>query len=330
MERESLEKDKFARRQMNHDVHDFICKSQRDLQAEYERIQKRSLEDPGTAGDQGEENWATILREWLPNYFHVVTKGRILTDSGYTSPQVDVIVLHPSYPRILLDKKLYLSGGVSAAFECKTTVTAAHVKEAVKTSTNLRRALPKRTGSPYRELHSGLVYGLLAHSHSWKGENSRPVENIESALWTADQKHVQHPIECIDFITVADLASWHVSKMTYLSPMQPFYNDKIREIYGKDGCATTSYVCARIGGDRQEAYFSPVGALLSGLFSGLAWTFTDMRPLEEYFRKVNLLGSGQGHVRRWGIDIYSEKIKERVYRGQLSNGVPYDEWHIAF
>src|SRR4051812_5214816 len=92
-----------------HDIHDFVRKTQEDLQAEYVRIQKRATEDPGTAGDQGEENWATLLRQWLPRYFQVVTKGRILCDNGYASPQIDVLVLYPSYPGMLLDKKLFIS-----------------------------------------------------------------------------------------------------------------------------------------------------------------------------------------------------------------------------
>lgn len=315
---------------MSHDIHDFVRKAQRDLQSEYERILKRATEDPGTAGDQGEENWATLFREWLPHYFHIVTKGRILTDSGYASPQIDVLVLHPSYPRILLDKKLYLSGGVAAAFECKTTLTAAHVKEAQETSAALRRSLPKREGSPYKELHAGIIYGLLAHSHSWKGANSKPIDNIEKALWEGDESFVTHPRECIDFLTVADLATWSVTKMTYLSPLLPDYKKGLQEIYGPDGCATSGYICHSIDGERQAEYFSPVGTLLSGIFSDLAWTFQDMRPLEEYFRKVNMQGSGKGNMRKWDITIYSEKIKDRVYRGQLSNGSLYDEWHIAF
>src|SRR5882724_3080284 len=315
---------------MEHDIHDFIRKAQGDLQAEYVRIQKRATEDPGTAGDQGEENWAALFKEWLPHYFHVITKGRILTDSGYASPQIDVLVLLPSYPRILLDKKLYLSGGVAAAFECKTTLTAAHLKEAVGTSAALKAALPKREGSPYKELHAGIIYGLLAHSHSWNGSNSKPTENIESALWDADARFVSHPRECIDSITVSDLATWSASKMTFLSPLMPFYNDEIKKIYGPKGSATSAYICQAIGGDRQEDYFSPIGSLLSGLFSELAWNFPDMRQFEEYFRKVKLVGSGQGHMRLWDIGIYSEKIRDRVYRGQLSNGIPYDEWHVAF
>jgi hypothetical protein len=150
---------------MDHDIHGFLRRSQQDLQAEYLRIRKRSSEDPGTAGDQGEENWASVLRAWLPQYFHVVTKGRILTESGYASPQIDVLVLSPAYPRLLLDKKVYLSGGVVAAFECKITLTAEDVRWAVTTSATLRAALPKRDGSPYRELNCGVIYGLFAHSH---------------------------------------------------------------------------------------------------------------------------------------------------------------------
>jgi hypothetical protein len=136
-----------------HDIHDFVIAAQKEIGQEYYRIQKRASEDPGTAGDQGEENWATLFRNWLPSYFHVVTKGRILTESGYASPQLDLIVLTPAYPGILLDKKLYLAGGVVAAFECKTTLKAEHVTDALETSVALRQNLPKREGSPYKELN---------------------------------------------------------------------------------------------------------------------------------------------------------------------------------
>jgi len=313
-----------------HDIHDFLISAQKDIQAEYERIQKRASEDPGTAGDQGEENWATLLRNWLPSYFHIVTKGRILCENGYASPQVDVLVLHPSYPKILLDKKLYLSGGVAAAFECKTTLKSTHITKAVRTASSIRKNLPERTGSPYKELNSTIIYGLLAHSHSWKGDKSKPLENIENALRQADERYVDHPIQQIDFITVADLATWRSIKTTFLSPKLPFYNDALREIYGVNGSATSSYVCSAIGAQSQEDCFSPIGVLLAGLFSKLSWTFKDMRGLDAYFRRVNVMGSGEGKMRLWTIDIYSESIRERVYNGQLTNGMPYDEWHIVF
>ena len=57
-----------------HDLHDYIQENIADIAAEYDRIQKRATEDPGTAGDQGEENWAKLLREWLPRTYEVVIK----------------------------------------------------------------------------------------------------------------------------------------------------------------------------------------------------------------------------------------------------------------
>lgn len=322
-----------------HDIHDFVISCQKDIEREYARIRRRATEDPGTAGDQGEENWASLLRSWLPSYFHIVTKGRIITESGYASPQIDVLVLHPSYPRTLLDKKLYISGGVAAAFECKLTLTAKHVRTAVKTCVEIRRNLPKQKGTPYKELMSTIIYGLLAHSHSWKGERSRPIENIETTLTEADQQFVQHPIECIDLLTVADLATWTMNKNTYTIPKRPYYNDEFIRLYGPDGFALSSFICCGRGDpgietrawhENQKDYFSPLGVLLSSLFSMLAWISPDMRPIEEYFRKVNLMGRGRGIGRDWGLEIYSEGIRNRVYNGHLSNGIPFDEWSVSF
>lgn len=313
-----------------HDIHSFLQSAQRGLDDEYRRILKRATEDPGTAGDQGEENWATLLKNWLPSYFQIVTKGRILTETGYASPQIDILVLHPSYPRILLDNKLYLAGGVAAAFECKVTLKAFHVKNAVKTCAEIRKNLPKELGSPYKELNSSIIYGLLAHSHSWKGKRSKPMENIEKALWEADSEYVDHPIQCLDFITVSDLATWQSLKTTYFSPKLANYIDEFEKIYGKDGAGISSYTCSAIGIEGQKDYFTPIGVLLAGLFSKLAWTFKDMQGLDSYFRKVDMMGNGQGRARFWPITIYSEEIRKRVYSGLLSNGQSYDEWSIAF
>jgi hypothetical protein len=47
------------RMEEKHDIHDFLISAKRDMQDEYDRIIKRATEDPGTAEDQGEENWAT-------------------------------------------------------------------------------------------------------------------------------------------------------------------------------------------------------------------------------------------------------------------------------
>jgi hypothetical protein len=125
----------------SHDLADFMQAVTEDIGREYERIQKRVGEDPGTAGDQGEENWASVLRNWLPQTYHVVTKGRILSFDGVAGPQIDILVLRPVYPRHLMDKKLYLAGGVAAAFECKLTLKPEHIKKAVENALSISSTL---------------------------------------------------------------------------------------------------------------------------------------------------------------------------------------------
>jgi hypothetical protein len=100
----------------------------------------------------------------------VVTKGRILSQEGAASPHVDVLVLDPSYPPALVDRKVYLAAGVAAAFECKLTLKPRHITQAVENAAVISRLVPRRTGSPIRELHTDLIYGLLAHSPVWRSD----------------------------------------------------------------------------------------------------------------------------------------------------------------
>ena len=144
------------------------------------RFKNGGTEDPGTAGDQGEENWAELLRGWLPRTYEVVTKGRIISQDGQVSPQVDVLVLKGIYPKQLIDEgqKIYLAAGVAAAFECKTTLTTKYIEKTMENCVKIKSLYPIREGTPYKELHTPIVYGLLAHSHSWKKPNSTPKKNI--------------------------------------------------------------------------------------------------------------------------------------------------------
>ena len=51
---------------MAHDLHEFIQQLGAKMEAEYKRIRKVASSDPRTAGDEGEENWAQLLRDWSP------------------------------------------------------------------------------------------------------------------------------------------------------------------------------------------------------------------------------------------------------------------------
>ncbi len=318
-----------------HDLYQFMRQLSTEMAAEYDRIQMRATEDPGTAGDQGEENWAELLRGWLPRTYKVVTKGRIISEDGRTSPQIDVLVLKSIYPEKLLTKKLYLAAGVAAAFECKTTLKAAHIGQAMKTCTEIKNLYPNREGTPYKELYAPIVYGLLAHSHSWKGKKSTPEDNISLNLQLSDILHVSHPRQSLDLLCIADLATWMLSKLTLLGP-QVFRPEDgsppFLKYGGPDEAVASSYIGHTPSYDHQVEHFTPIGVLISGLTNRLAREDSSLRDLADYYRLAALSGSGKGSTRKWPSSIYSEKVRQRIEAGNLRTGPDaiWNEWNMGF
>ncbi|MEQ8684611.1 MAG: hypothetical protein RIE86_04925 [Imperialibacter sp.] len=270
---------------ITNDLIDFMHSTTREIEAEYRRIQKRSSEDPGTAGDQGELNWAKILSEWLPADYQVVTKGKLLNEKGMTSPQVDIIVLRPFYPRYLLDKKLYLTAGVAAVFECKNTLKNSHIDKVIQNSVKIRNLVDIKPSNYLNELNSPIIYGVLAHSHSWNKKGSKPLDNIESKLLEADRKYVNHPRECLDFILVSNLAVWSAYKL----PMSNYSNNSSGKLtYGWRNGVQTAY-----GRSDNQKYqgesppkFTPFGTFLTILFKRLAITDERLKNFSLYFKNT--------------------------------------------
>lgn len=291
------------------DLIDFMQSLTREIGEEYDRIQKRSTEDPGTAGDQGEENWATIFKNWLPSDYHVVTKGRLLNEKGKASPQVDILILHPFYPKHLLNKKHYLTSGVIAAFECKNTLKVEHIEKSMKNSVEIRNLLKLKNSNYHEEMYSQLIYGLLAHSHSWKAEKSTPINNIQTKLVESDLKFVKHPRECLDLLCVSDLAVWS----SYKQPMC----HKTVEKDGKFYMDWLPFPLTGYGNSNKDMFrvdtepyknFTPIGALLMRLYRKLA--LIDKRLDEFAFYIGQAIGGGSKiEYRSWQMDILSKEAQ---------------------
>ena len=341
----------------NHDLYDFMQQISKDMAADYKRIYRPVTADSETDGDQGEKNWALLLREWLPRTYKVVTNGRIISQDGCVSPRVNVLVLKDIYPKKLLDKELYLAAGVAAAFECKITLEEKHIEKAVKTSSKIKNLYPEREGTPYKELHAPIVYGLLAHSHSWIDEKSTPEVNIEQKLLEFDKSYVSHPRECLDLLCVADLATWISCKMTFVGPgVDRNYKSSAFSVYGPKGAALNSYIgytTSRSNQVKRSAsnlpkivtgsgpppppgsqvgHFTPIGALISKLSRQLAWEDSALRDLADYYQGTNIAGIGEGDFRPWSSEIYSKRVRRRVVNGNLTSGkaASWNEWRSFF
>ena len=327
------------------DLFNYMRDATHMMQSEYDRIQKRAAEDPGTAGDNGEENWADLLKLWLPSKYHIVTKGRIMNTDGECGPQVDVLVLSPSYPEALLNRKEYLAGGIIAAFECKLTLKSAHVRKAAESSAIIRRLLkpsPTKINTPYNELNALPRYGLLAHSHDWKGEGSRPIDNIERQLFESEKEITIHPNELIDLICVSDLASWHTNKLIMagrqsLKHMDSRYAslgeywNKLKEDGGLVESVHVAFTESLQQSDDSKKLFTPIGSFITRLLEMISWEDYNLRPIAEYFILTNLLGSGKGQCRIWDLNVFTEGVKREILneRHLFSLG-RWNEWGRHF
>ncbi len=300
-----------------------------EMASEYDRIYGRASEDPGTAGDEGEENWAALFREWLPSSYHIETKGRLIGHDGRMSPQIDLLVLKPAYPRKLRDKKVWMAGGVAAAFECKTTLTAKHIRDSVARCVKFKEIVENRTGTPSCELKSPLFYGLLAHSHSWKGPNSKPLANVAAAFDGASAS-IAHPSLLLDTICVADLATWiPIFATCYRADWVPESQSALEALFGGPWGVTTSMNCATASSDQQESTFRPIGPLIGIVTQALARNDLSVRDIADYFRKANLWGSSSGIQRHWPASVYSADVIAGINAGRLTNGGTWDAWSLG-
>ena len=312
----------------NHDLFDFMCNQTRDIQQEYNRIQKRAIEDPGTAGDQGEENWATLLRQWLPPAFSVVTKGRIISTDGIASPQIDILVLHPTYPDYLKDKKLYLAGGVVATFDCKTTLKTEHIKKVIGNCIQIKEHVLPIRGTLYRDLNSTIIYGLLAHSHSWKSSTEKILSRVYDNLFEQDLKQIDHPDKTLDLLCVADLGFWSSTKGFFAA--HNFGNDLEKNKWVdryKNGACYSSYLSFNQNDENQLENFEPIGSMLVKLFGMLSWQYPDLRRIARYFMGTYLSGSGKGIMRLWSLDKLTPEVRQVILSGQILKDSPPMEWN---
>jgi len=323
---------------MPHELEQFLRRMESDLADEYRRISARVLEDPGTAGDEGEENWAEFLRSWVPAGYTVVTKGRIIGVDGTASRQIDVLVLKPSYPPALVNKKMYLAGGVAAAFECKITLKKRHIARAAKTAAEIqaisdpRPEASTRIGTPYGELHSPIFYGLLAHSHGWTASSA--TGHITGEL-AAALSGCQHPRELLDVVCVADTGTWSTMRMSYTGPMLNMWHlDRLREAF-PDGYASASIMGPPDAAEWPEPEDGfpniPVAQLCAALTERLAWEDKSIRAIADYFRVTGMMGRGKGEVRAWPLrHVYSQAVNDALRSGRVEHGVLWSRWQSVY
>jgi len=309
-----------------HDFFKLMSAVKESLNRAYLRIRARSKEDPGTAGDQAEEDWAEILRDWLPANYRIVTKGRILFEDGSSSPQVDILVLTPSYPRGLANEKYVFAGGVVAAFECKLTLRLADIKRAFETASDVKRKAPPRFGTPYDELNRPPIFGLLAHSQSLRnGDRSL---RLYDAIEKYSAECSEHPRELMDIICVADTATIVLGKHILIG--KHLSKEELKELESIDAESAVAALYVVQDEDKRHSDLDHSGAILAGLVYELTYriAFEDptIRSWADHLSGLGFYG-GIGRPLYCAEDVLSEAVRKRLH-SQGTTQEPWSRWNV--
>jgi len=134
----------------------------------------------------------------------------------------------------------------------------------------------------------------------------------------------------MDLICVADLGMWTPMIVTKVEATNyGVRRADIEALFGESWGVVTSMMCASAETENQAATFTPIGALLGNLTQCLARADPAVRDLADYYRMVNLWGTGSGPQRLWPPTVYSNGVRTGIQNGNLVGGIPWDEWAVG-
>lgn len=272
---------------MGHVHHEWLKDASHDIERDYQRLFHKAARPGATqeVGHQNEELWATFLSNWLPPQYEVTTRKYIVgtVDTKNEPFETDIVVFHPGYPRKLREKSRVMAAGVAAAFSTKLTIRPEGLREAAAHSASLQTSLINARGHSRDELWKPYVFGVLAASHAWKANGSKPAENMTHRLHTNDLDYSTAPSESLDLVCVTDLGTWAKTTTFLPDPRTLGENEKI----------ITGHMEIRAPG------VTPLALFLSAFYELLSWRNEDMRGMAHDFRVTADSPTGSGKARMW-------------------------------
>lgn len=318
---------------MVHKHHQWLAEMSTAIARDYEDLQAKLSGNPSAiqeSGHQAEAAWVALLQGWLPSTYEVATrKYLILEDSNgpEISNETDIVVFHPSYPPQLRSKPHVLVSGVVAAFSVKATLTRAGLEEAVKEAAVVKRGVISRAGTPQDDLMASPVYGLLAHSHSWKSPASEPNRNVTSALRDFDSQYAATPREGLDLVCVADLNFWSRATIAMSRHVADQLNQNLGDL--SSGAYKESIQSGFMKrttfdeGDRSADAMPPSSLFVGTLWNKLARFHSDLKPIADGLRVTGTSGSGSIDMRHWAFnEVFSSSTMQDMQRGRFA----HDNW----
>ena len=163
-------------------------------------------------------------------------------------------------------------------------------------------------GSTQTEMTKPPVFGLLAHSSTWKSPLSTPIDNVDLAVQAALDTPDVAPWDLLDIVCIGDVAAWTLSH--FIEAPFLFATDlwQLRVNLGIDptGRIGTQYTRWKAGQFGDGPAPNPIAILVAHLLERFAWSDRGLRPMADYFRVTGLLGQGAGPARSYPLHALSD------------------------
>ena len=172
------------------DLQEVFENRQQELEARL--VRARSIAHPTAAGDEGEENWAEVIREFLPRRYEVARHRFVIDADGRMSDQQDIVIYDKLYAPtfFVLGSTEYIPvESVYAVFEVKPRLTKRNMLYAADKVRSVRQLKPN---PGYFRIYTGelkqaegerhLLGGILCHESAWSPPLGEPFERVMSEL----------------------------------------------------------------------------------------------------------------------------------------------------
>lgn len=197
----------------------------------------------------------------------------------------------------------------------------------MKACTEIKSLYPARGGTPYRELHAPIIYGLLARSYSWKNQSAATEVEIEQALMASDEAYASHPRECLDLLCVADLGTWKTVKVLTPLALTSHCKPPVHSVLQSGFTLQTAYMMAESAPNNPNSHFTPTGSFIFDISRKLAWEDPRLRDISNYYRGSRIGRLGSSKPRPWNFS-FSENVTRQL-RNHRSNFDDWNEWSVV-
>ena len=247
----------------------WIRRESQAMREDYERFQTTAREgDPQQSGHGAESVWLKFFESWLPPQYRCGSRKYIVPPGGGKplGGETDLIIFDPSYPDRLCADSEVLAGGVAAAFSVKLTLDAPGIQDGIDRAVTLKRASrPLWWRDAHMVPRPPFLVGLLAQGHGWAAETA--TRTAQQNLLERESASTDIPIEGLDVMTIADLATWYQADPTVLLAEQAAKLSSLPPSHTAGGVVMGLTVCpleapAQGGG--------PLYTMLAAVLRGLA------------------------------------------------------------